>query len=178
MVIVDHLTYRAIIIEILKLPRNCKMLLLLLKPLVKRSRVISICLVRLQQPSYFVFIKIKKMSVLLPLRHIYRMLIILHKVKKRAKIGCRLSPHKWSIVIPHIYHNEKETLYYHVDHITFFWSSLNEFIFLFPFFNGDITQSPSRESADCVLLLQKSSNWAHDKDIYQFTPKPIEIKAF
>lgn len=69
MVIVDHLTYRAIIIEILKLPRNCKMLLLLLKPLVKRSRVISICLVRLQQPSYFVFIKIKKMSVLLPLRH-------------------------------------------------------------------------------------------------------------
>lgn len=103
--------------------------------------------------------------------------VILHKVKKRAKIGCRLSPHKWSIVIPHIYHNEKETLYYHVDHITFFWSSLNEFIFLFPFFNGDITQSPSRESADCVLLLQKSSNWAHDKDIYQFTPKPIEIKA-
>lgn len=85
MVIVDHLTYRAIIIEILKLPRNCKMLLLLLKPLVKRSRVISICLVRLQQPSYFVFIKIKKMSVLLPLRHIYRMLFCT-RLRKEQKL--------------------------------------------------------------------------------------------
>lgn len=72
----------------------------------------------------------------------------------------------------------KKTIHYHADHNIFFLVESEWIHFSFSFFSGDITQSPSRESVDCVLLLQKSSNWACDKDIYQFTPKLIEIKAF
>lgn len=94
MVIVDHLTYRAIIIEILKLPRNCKMLLLLLKPLIGQKIKSYLNLFSKAATTFIFCFHQNQKNVCLASFKAHLPYVILHKVKKRAKIGCRLSPHK------------------------------------------------------------------------------------